>query len=543
MSFIGKARRVVESDVCIIGSGISAAMVAAKLTDERRASIIVVEAGNDQPPTRDWAAYRQRFMDYGATPWPNDHIEGIDVPGIQSRSMCVGGLAMHWGGVTPRFAPEDFKTKSMCGVGYDWPISYEDLEPHYYEAEVRMGVSGGRGPAEMDPRANPFPMPELPLTYNLGILKRWVGDAGVSMWSQPSAKNSQPYKGRGACCRNDTCFPICPVSAKYSPDQTWNPLRTSKKISLHTRTVVRRLVIDDATGRITGAIAVNRARPAEEIEFRAKTFVVAGGYVWSAHLLLNSRSTRFAGGAANRAGLVGKYLTGHRNVGGYIDLPVQLYPGINEQHSLVSKQFMRKPPGDKYIRHDLRVWESSVGREPRLKDDAGNLLVGDALLRDWRTRTSAGRGTARVRSYYDIIPARESELTLDTSTQTPWGDPLPKLAFRDDAVSRDLRGATEDSIRALFERLAKAGNGRVIRTNVDNFQDHPAGGCRMGTDASTGVVDSHGRAFDHENLFVVGAPTMVSGSCANGTLTFCALALRSATEIGKALPAAPQGRG
>jgi choline dehydrogenase-like flavoprotein len=159
-------------------------------------------------------------------------------------------------------------------------------------------------------------------------------------------------------------------------------------------------------------------------------------------------------------------------------------------------------------------------------------------MRDWRKRTAAGRGTARVRAYYDIVPARDSELTLDATKQTPWGDPLPKLTLRDDPVSRDLRGHTEDSIRALFDRLAKVGNGRVIRTNVDNFQDHPAGGCRMGADAATGVVDSHGRAFDHENLFVVGAPTAVSSSCANGTLTFCALALRSAEEIGKALPAA-----
>ena len=530
------ARRVVESDICIIGSGISAAMVAAQLAGERRASIIVIEAGDDQPQVKDWAANRKRWMDYGSTPWPNDHVEGLDANGIQSRSMCVGGMAMHWGGVTPRFAPEDFKTKSLCGVGYDWPLSYEELEPHYYEAEALMGVSGEQGPREMDPRANPFPMPPLPLTYNLGILKKWVNDAGVSMWSQPSAKTSQPYHGRGACCRNDTCFPICPVSAKYSPDQTWNPLRAKKQVVMHTRTVVRRLIVDERSNRIVAAVAVERDRPGQEVEFRAKTFVVAAGYAWSAHLLLNSRSARFPNGVANRAGLVGKYLTGHRNVQAFIDLPLTLYPGINEQHSLVTKQFMRKPLGEKYLRHDLRVWESAVGREPRLKDESGKPLLGDALLADWRSRLKTS--TARVRSYYDIIPARDSELTLDAAKKTPWGDPAPHLAFKDDSVSRDLRGYSEDSIRALFGRLAQAGNGKIIRTSVDNFQDHPAGGCRMGADASTGVVDSHGRAFDHENLFVVGAPTAVSGSCANGTLTFCALALRSAEEIGKAFPAA-----
>ena len=66
--------------------------------------------------------------------------------------------------------------------------------------------------------------------------------------------------------------------------------------------------------------------------------------------------------------------------------------------------------------------------------------------------------------------------------------------------------------------------------------EHPGGGCRMGDDPATSVVDRWGRTHDHENLFVVGAPTIVSGGCANGTLTFCALSLMSAEEMQKALP-------
>jgi glucose dehydrogenase len=528
--------RTIDADVCIIGSGISAAVVAEKLADERSARIVVVEAGDEMPPLSQRYALQKRFLDYGESPWPRDHLDDMEATGpLQSRSMCVGGLAMHWGGVTPRFSPEDFKQKSMCGVGDDWPITYEDLEPHYHEAEVRLGVAGEQGPAHLDPRAHPFPMPMLPLTYNLEKLKTWVASAGIPMWSQPSAKNSVPYGGRSACCRSDTCSPICPTGAKYSPDFTWRALRASGRVTLLTRTLVRRLVPASTSDRIEVAQAVQRDRPNEPLEIRAKTFVVAGGYVWTSHLLLLSTSSRFPDGLANKSGLVGKYLTGHRNVQGFIALPIKLYPGINEQHSLVSKQFMRKPRYDKYLRHDLRVWESSSGKEPRLKNDSGDVLLGDAILADWRERTKTG--TARVRCYYDVVPARESELTLDTTKKNAWGDPLPRLSWRDADVSRDLRGWSEDQIKALFATLARAGNGRLVNTNSDSFQDHPAGGCRMGNDASSSVVDSWGRAHDHENLFVVGAPTAVSGSCANATLTFCALSLRAAQEIGKAFPA------
>ncbi|HEX7120814.1 MAG TPA: hypothetical protein VF178_00500, partial [Gemmatimonadaceae bacterium] len=160
-------RRVIEADVCIIGSGITAAMVAAKLTDERTARVVVIEAGDEMPPLTEWNTLRRRFLNYGESPWPRDHLDDTDVEGIQSRSMCVGGLAMHWGAVTPRFSPEDFRTRSLCGVGTDWPISFEDLEPYYQEAEARMGVAGAQGPPELDPRGQPFPMPPLPLSYNL----------------------------------------------------------------------------------------------------------------------------------------------------------------------------------------------------------------------------------------------------------------------------------------------------------------------------------------------------------------------------------------
>jgi choline dehydrogenase-like flavoprotein len=518
-------RRVIESDVCIIGSGISAAMVAEKLAEQRRATLVVVEAGDESDRFKQRPALRRRFLDYGESPWRHDHLDGYEVAGIQSRSMQVGGLAMHWGAVTPRWSPEDFKVRSLYGVGTDWPISYDDLDPWYQEAEVRLGVAGEQGPPELDPRGRPFPLEPLPLTYNLLRLREWTTQAGIPMWSQPSAKNSVPYRGRPACCRNDTCFPVCPIGAKYSPDFTWDALRKTGRVRLLPRTVVRRLVKDPAGARISHATAMARDG-GTELEFRARTFVIAGGYAWSSHLLLLS-------GLANRSGLVGKYLTGHRNVNGYVSLPIRLYPGMNGQHSLVSKKFMRVPRGERYLRHDLRVWESAVGREPRLTDAQGTLLLGDALLADWRRRCATG--TARVRAYYDVIPDRDSALSLDAVKRTPWGDPLPRLAFRDAPESAALRAWSEEQIRALFAEMARAGSGQVLSTRSDSFQDHPAGGCRMGDDPASSVTDPWGRTHDHENLFVVGAPTCVSGGCANGTLTFCALSLRSAAEIGKSL--------
>ncbi|MBI2795760.1 MAG: GMC family oxidoreductase [Gemmatimonadetes bacterium] len=533
--------RVVDTDICIVGSGITAALMAAKIADEVQARITVVEAGGQSTPFTERHRARQRFLDYGESPWIKDHLDDQNALGVAygfSPDMHVGGLAMHWGGVTPRYSPDDFKLRSMHGVGDDWPFSYDDLDPFYQEAEERMGVSGAQGPPSMDPRGKPFPMPALPLSYNLQQLQAWTARAGITMWSQPSAKNSVAYDGRAVCQRCDTCYPVCPTGAKYAPDVTFDRLVQASRVELLTNVLVRRLHADPKSGRIIRATGNATTGPAEEVEFRAKTFVLAAGYAWTSQLLLLSATDAHPTGLANRSGLVGKYLAGHRNINAYVQLPLELYPGMNGQHSLVSKQFMRVPRSSRYLRHDLRVWETSNGREARWKDDAGNILLGTALLADWKAR--AKTGAARVRAYYDVLPARDSELTLDASVRNRWGDPMPRIAFKDAPESAALRGYAEETIKARFTAMAKAGDGKVIgieSSALDIGQEHPAGGCRMGDNPASSVVDGWGRAHDHENLFVAGAPAHVTASCCNGTLTFVAVGLRTASAVGKAFPA------
>jgi hypothetical protein len=75
---------------------------------------------------------------------------------------------------------------------------------------------------------------------------------------------------------------------------------------------------------------------------------------------------------------------------------------MNEQYGLVSRQYFRCAADQPFVRHDLRVWESGAGRQPRLRNAEGKLLLGDDLLNDWRSR--AQRGAARVRAYYDVHP-------------------------------------------------------------------------------------------------------------------------------------------
>ncbi len=532
-----QSARNIDADILIIGSGITAALMAARLAETTKRKVTVVEAGKASTPFAERTRARERYVAYGESPWKQDHLDDQNVTGTAwgfSPSMNVGGLAMHWGGVSPRYSPEDFTLKSQFGVGDDWPFTYDDLDPFYQEAEERMGVAGEQGPASLDPRGKPYPLPPLPVNYNLQQLQAWAGKMDIPAWSTPSAKISVANGERAQCQRCDTCYPVCPTGAKYSPDFTWDALVRDKKVELVTETLVRRLEADPKTGRIVRATANRTDKAGEPVTITARTFVLAAGFVWSPHLLLLSRDAAHPDGLANRSGLVGRYLAGHRNVNAYLRLPMELYPGINAQHSLVSKKFMRPARGERYLRHDLRLWESSVGREPRLRGDNGELLVGDAMLKDWQSRAKGA--TARVRGYYDVLPDRESKLTLDDAHRNRFGDPMPLLAFRDAPESAALKEWQEESLRTLFRDMAKAGGGEILRMENsanDLGQEHPAGGCRMGNDPATSVVNGWGQAHDHDNLWVAGAPAQVSAGCCNGTLTFVAVGLRTAAAIAR----------
>jgi quinoprotein glucose dehydrogenase len=514
-----------ESDVLIVGGGITAAMVAEKISEQNpRRSIIVVDAGRRLFDFENRFEYRQRNLDYGENMWPGDFVADQSARGVISRTMAVGGSALHWGGVCNRFSAEDTRLKSMYGLAVDWPIEWRELERLYCEAERRLGVSGEAGPLPEDARSEPYPMRAMTMSYNLVQLRSWAEKSGIRFWTTPQAKNTvEGYGGRGRCRRCNTCE-ICPTGARYSPDWTFKQLLAAKKIELHDQTLVRRLVLDENSTRIAAARAVKQDGTDADVEYRARTFVLASGYCWSPHLLLISASSRFPNGLANSSDHVGRFMTGHLAFSTTIDLDLKIYPGMNDQHSLISREFFRCRPDRPYVRHDLRVWESAGGRGPQLRDGSGRALLGDALLADWRTRTA--RGTARVRGYYDAHPDRDSRLTLDPAAKNRWGDPMPVIRHRVDAATEGRVAGTRAHFEALFGRLAKANDGRVGQVGALNYQDHPAGGCRMGTDPATSVVDPRGRTHDHENLYVLGSPTLPTGGCTNGTLTFVAMALR-----------------
>jgi quinoprotein glucose dehydrogenase len=521
----------------VIGGGITAAMLIERLADLKPGlRITAVEAGRSIFDRENRGLYHRRLLEYGEHPWHGDYIEDQQAKGMISMTMAVGGQALHWGGACNRFSEEDLRLKSTYGLATDWPIDWNELEKFYVQAEHRLNVAGDPSPYPEDKRSAPYPQPAMPLSYNLQVLKKWAEQSGLQFSPLPMSRNvSAPFDGRGACGVYDTCGDVCPTGARYSPDYTYQQLIAAKKVTLHDRMLIRKLVLADGRDTIAAAHGYHQDRPNEFTEYRARMFVLASGQCWSPHLLLLSANGRFPNGIANRSGLVGRYMAGHKFISAQATIDEQTFPGQNMTHSLISREFFRCAPNQPFVRHDTRVWESSAGKEPRLRSAEGKLLLGDELLADWRERALKG-SSVRLRAYYDSHPSADSRLTLDATNRNRYGDPMPKIDRQLDAAATAREGATLAHCTGVFERMAKASNGRLAGTpSVSNYWDHPAGGCRMGTDPAQSVVDPYGRSHDHENLFVIGAPNLPTGGCTNGTLTFVALSLRSAVKISEVM--------
>jgi len=279
-----------DHDVIIVGSGVAGALCAWKLSALRDYHILILEAGDNgigegqrlefhhamdrQGSRGDMFAPYLELESRRAAPAPEKAAKPLAAQKVEEKyydytpestdsfragyTRMVGGSTWAWRGNCPRFLPTDFKLRSTYGVGRDWPISYDELETSYCEAERELGVSGNHD--ELDGlfgayRSEPFPMPGIPLTYSDHQVKKRidgkvVDGTVVRVVTTPQARNSQPYDGRPACEGHSNCIPLCPIHAKYDATTHLRRALSNPHVKLKRAAVVTRVSADDL-GQIT----------------------------------------------------------------------------------------------------------------------------------------------------------------------------------------------------------------------------------------------------------------------------------------------------
>lgn len=532
-----------EADVIIVGAGVAGTLVGYRLA-KAGVKVVILESGPWVDRAEAVRTYQSNPIKTPESPYPmqayaprpsvlslRDGYYVQDGPATfgSTYERRVGGTTWHWQGTAMRFVPNDFRMRSVYGVGVDWPLGYDELEPWYLQAEQEIGVAGDPDDDLDSPRSGPYPLPPIPASYLDGQIDAVLRPHGLRTRISPHARNSIVFQNRPPCCGNNTCVPICPIAAKYDAS-VHAKMAQEAGAQLIDQAVAHRIEVD-ADGKVS-AIAFKRPDGSEHIA-RGKQFVIAAHAIETPRLLLMSRSDRLPEGVANASGQVGRNLMDHPT---QVSLalaqdPVYPYRGPVEVSGI---EHMRD--GD--FRARQAAFRTPIGNDGWAF--GGETLVGlsETFIGEGKrgkalhdALAEAGLRQVRLAALVEQLPHPDNRVTLAEETDA-LGLPRPRLTYaHDDYVMSGIEEA-----RKLAD-LVFDGLQATQRTHVDAVfgAGHIMGTYRMGTDPKTSVVDPTGRSHDHPNLFLVGSGVFPTGATANPTLTLAALALMTAAEIGGAL--------
>ena len=512
-----------EWQTVIIGSGVAAAAVASKLLDRDPGhALLLLEAG-PRVPSKD----RRLWWDFvlsGRSAY--EHCHDLPLPGNgstetenestgptpwtfrESRMMGVGGSTFHWGGWALRFKDEDFKLLSRTGRGADWPISYDDLEPYYCQAEALLGVSG-EDPHGWNRRSQDYPLPAFKQTAADGPMIQAFERLGIAYASMPVARFRK-------CMTTGTCK-YCPLGARFVAAYLLDALVGSGRhpnLALQPRRVVAELVFDRKE-RVIGARVLSTST-GETRSIFAERFVICAGSYESAKLLLRSRSSYWPNGAGNDTGLVGRHIISHPFLyvqGRSRDNPQRLQQELDFP-TLMSRQFdtPREQPGGKLFLFRDRS-------KPRI-DLAGRMIAG-------RTRQQidaelTGPTLWELQGFMEEFANPHNRIELGQGLNR-LGLPQTRIHF---ARADGFEQTSTERLRVMQEVIRAMGL-EVGESGVQPQRgDHAASTCRMGRSPQDGVVDEQLRVHGIGNLHVCSNAVFPSGAAVNPTLTVTALALR-----------------
>lgn len=506
-----------EADIVIVGAGAAGGVLAKELSDAGF-RVVVLEAGPFRDPQQDFASDELTMKNLG---WQDTRIvDGKDplTMGHNNSGRGVGGGTVHFTAVFLRFHESDFRTKTLDGVGEDWPIRYEDLEPYYSRIEKEIAVSGPKH-FPWGSYHGPYPYPERdPLSPNAYLFMKGCENLGIRSSVPPLAIISAPFDGRPPCINRGFCNQGCMPNSKFSTLIVHIPKAIAAGAEVLADCMVTQ-VITGSDGKVTGVTFVHEGVTYAQ---KAKVVILSAFAVETPRLLLHSENSRYPDGLANSSGWVGKAIMPHSSEDVYakFDRDIRLYKGTpvlattqDFYETDKSRGFAR---GYTLHAHGARP----VGFAQGLSKSRTGPIWGSRLRDELLDYNHYGR----ITMVGEVLPNPDNRVTL-TGEKDENGVPRAKVTFSYGENDRKLIEHAVGKMSAILE--AEGGDVKYVVPDTA----HLMGGCRMGTNPQTSVVNSYGQCHDIPNLFVCDASMFVTSGGANPTNTVMSLALRTADYI------------
>ena len=543
-------------DAIVIGSGISGGWAAKELC-EQGLTTLVLERGRSVEHIKDYPTANLAPWELphrGATPraltdanplisraagYGEDtahfFVKDADHPYVQERPFDwvrgyqVGGKSLIWGRACQRWSRHEFTAPERHGYGIAWPIGYDDVAPWYSHVERFIGVCGARDGLDAMPDGEFLPPFELNCAerHLRDRLRARYGDRHVvqGRWahlSQPSALHLA--QGRGTCQARNLCMRGCPYGAYFSSNSSTLPWAAKTgRLTMRPDSVVHSIIYDERRGRASGVRVID-AHTRAVTEYRARVIFVNASALNTNLILLNSTSRRFPQGLGNDNGLLGRYVAFHN----YRASASGTLPGFEDQY------FYGRNPTECILANFRNVGEQDMEFVGGYTTFTGGYRTRGAPTADRvggaykDAQAQPGPWGLYMYMQGETIPKAGNHVRLHPTRRDEWGIPLLVTSVGYDANDELMIADWRREAGAMLE----AAGCREVTTR-DNGQApgldiHEMGGCRMGRDPATSLLNEWNQLHAVPNVFVTDGACMTSTGNQSPSILYMALTARAA---------------